>query len=68
MGGIFSAPKAPPPPPLPPPQPDPAIEERARRLETIERRRRGRAGTIETSERGVLSAAASGPKKQLFGE
>lgn len=53
MGGFFSAPSAPPLSP-PPPATDPAEDERERRLEAIERRRRGRAGTIVTSERGVL--------------
>ncbi len=54
MGGFFSAPSVPVPPP-PPPVVDTAEEERKARLEAIERRRRGRAGTIATSERGVLS-------------
>lgn len=68
MGGFFSAPSSPPsPPPLP--VVDPAAEERARRLEAIDRRRRGRAGTIATSERGVLSdssvAADDGLKDKL---
>lgn len=68
MGGFFSAPKPPPLPP-PPPPPDPAEEERQRRLETIERRRRGRAGLIATSARGLLEGAL-GPavRKSLLGE
>ena len=69
MGGIFSAPKPPPPPvPLPAP-PDPEIEARKQRLEALDRRRRGRDGTIETSARGVLSeSAVPAAKKTLFGE
>lgn len=54
MGGLFSSP---PPPPMPEPTPvDTGEEDRKRRLEAIDRRRRGRAGTIATSERGVLDA------------
>jgi len=69
MGGIFSAPKPPPPAPLPPPPPDPSEEERKWRIESLERRRRGRDGTIETSARGVLSEnSAPAAKKTLFGE
>ncbi len=61
MGGFFSAPSPAPLPP-PPPAPDPAEDERKRRLEAIERRRRGRAGTIATSDRGVLEqSSASAP-------
>ena len=56
MGGIFSSP-APPPAPPPPPPVDTSEDERKRRLEAIDRRRRGRAGTIATSERGVLEDA-----------
>lgn len=51
MGGLFSSP---PPPPVEPTPVDTGEEDRKRRLEAIERRRRGRAGTIATSERGVL--------------
>lgn len=69
MGAIFSAPKPPAPPPPPAPAVDPEVEARQRRLEEIDRHRRGRAGTIATSSRGLLQAsdgAASG--KTLFGE
>lgn len=58
MGGIFSPPS---PPPAPMPvveQPDPAADERSRRLEEIDRRRRGRSGTVETGWRGVLSQSS----------
>ena len=58
MGGFFSGPAAPPLPP-PPPVVDTAEEERKSRLEAIDRRRRGRAGTITTSERGVLNEPAA---------
>ncbi|MGJ3260409.1 MAG: hypothetical protein ACFE0S_12480 [Rhodospirillales bacterium] len=74
MGGFFSAPSAPPPPPPPPPPSDPAAAERQRRLEAIERRRRGRSGTIATSERGVLEPRSpsatdgSGVLKDKLGE
>lgn len=58
MGGFFSGPSSPPPPPSPPPV-DTGEEERKRRLEAIDRRRRGRTGTIATSERGILDPAAA---------
>jgi hypothetical protein len=68
MGSIFSTPK-PPAIPTPPPLPDPDAQDRERRLEALERRRRGRIGLIATSSRGLLSpksGAASG--KTLLGE
>lgn len=63
MGGIFSAPKVPPPPPPPPPPPEPEDEDRKRRVENLERQRRGRAGLIVTSARGLLdeTPAAAAP-------
>jgi len=68
MAALFSAPKPPPLPP-PPPLPDPDADERQRRLAAIERRRRGRAGTIATSERGLLALAIDAPRrKSLLGE
>lgn len=74
MGGFFSPPSAPPLPPPPPPI-DTGEEDRKRRVEAIERRRRGRDGTIATSERGVLeqksrqpSTAADGPLKDKLGD
>ena len=74
MGGFFSSPTTPP--PAPPPPPDTGEEERQRRLEAIDRRRRGRAGTIATSERGVFeerddtsaTAASASPLKDKLGE
>ncbi|NQV83447.1 MAG: hypothetical protein HQ494_06455 [Rhodospirillales bacterium] len=69
MGGLFSAPKPPPPPPPLPSLPDPAEEEKKRRLESIERRRRDRAGTITTSARGLLELSDNAPRrKSLLGE
>lgn len=57
MSGMFSSPAPPPPPPMPEVK-DPAEAERENRLEALERRRRGRSGTVETGFRGVLN---SGP-------
>ena len=69
MGGFFSAPKRPAPPPPPPPLPDPEEEARKRRLAALERRRRGRDGTIRTSSKGLLDPinAAFGQKTLLGG-
>jgi len=68
MGGIFSSP-SPPPMPTPAPLPDPAIAEEKARLESMDRRRRGRAGTITTTDRGLLSTNDTAPKKKsLLGE
>ncbi|GAB6052878.1 hypothetical protein JCM17960_16980 [Magnetospira thiophila] len=68
MGGLFSSPSPPPPPPAPAPAKDPEEEARKLRLENIERRRRGRAGTVLTSERGLLDEAAPASGKKLLGE
>ena len=67
MGGIFSAPS---PPPLPkPPTVDTQGEQEQARLDALERRRRGRAGTILTSDRGLVHLAAKQHgKKDLLGE
>ncbi|MBL4747320.1 MAG: hypothetical protein JKY17_00550 [Magnetovibrio sp.] len=68
MGGIFSSPS---PAPMPAQKvlPDPAKEAETARLESIDRRRRGRAGTITTSDRGLLSTNNNAPKKKsLLGE
>jgi hypothetical protein len=66
MGSLFRSPSPPPPPPMPA-LPTPNLEEEARkeRLAALERRRRGRAGTITTSERGVLRPPVEG--KRLLG-
>ncbi len=69
MGGFFSVPKPPPPPPPPPPAPDTDAEDRKLRLEALDRRRRGRAGTINTSDRGLLATSnTGGHRKSLLGE
>jgi hypothetical protein len=71
MSGFLSTPKLPPAPPPLPTAPDPEEEARKRRLEMIERRRRGRAGTVVTSERGFLASAGAAsvqPRKNLLGE
>ena len=66
MGSLFSSPSPPPPPPVPAlPSPDPEEEARKERLAALERRRRGRAGTILPSERGVLRPPVEG--KRLLG-
>lgn len=67
MGSLFRTPSPPPPPAVPvPPKPDSEEEARKERLAALERRRLGRAGTIATSERGVLRPWAEG--KRLLGE
>lgn len=69
MGAIFGAPKPPAPPPPPEPAVDPDVEARQRRMEEIDRRRRGRAGTIATSSRGLLQPSdGASSAKTLFGE
>ncbi|MBC7953423.1 MAG: hypothetical protein H7Z12_16585 [Rhodospirillaceae bacterium] len=71
MGGFFSGPSAPAAPPPLPAAPDPEIEARKLRLDNIARNRRGRAGMVTTSERGVLdpvNRAASPSGKTLLGE
>lgn len=68
MGSLFSSPSPPPPQPLPS-LPDPEEAERKRRLAAIDRRRRGRAGTIVTSDRGILEPSDWVPRrKNLLGE
>ena len=75
MGALFSGPKAAPLPPLPEPDPDPetlpdpAEEALEARRAAQERRQRGRAGTVLTSWRGVLTERPDLPKrKTLLGE
>ncbi|QXM23625.1 hypothetical protein KO353_09890 [Elioraea tepida] len=73
MGGLFSAPKPPPPPEpppvAPPPKEDPEEAARAARLKALERRRRGLAGTVVTSYRGVLvEKLPAVERKSLLGE
>lgn len=69
MGGIFSSPSPPPPPP-PPSEEENQAEERKARLEDIERRRRGRNGTIHTSWSGALkpNEASANTAKDKLGE
>lgn len=60
MGALFSSPSPPPPPPAPVIHtPDPVDEERKARLKALERRRRGRAGLVATSEKGLDDAPGS---------
>lgn len=78
MGGLFRAPRPPVvvPPPAPPPQvaaappPAPAAVAEGAREETGRRRRQGLAGTILTSERGVLDPATpfAAQRRSLLGE
>ncbi len=67
MGGFFSNPS--PPPVYVPPvvEADPDAEARKQREAAIARNRRGRAGMVATSDRGVLAPAATGGKT-LLGE
>ena len=69
MGSLFSAPSPPPPAPPPPPVYNGEEEKRRLRIEALERRRRGRGGTISTSPKGFLSTSNDLPKrKSLLGE
>ena len=55
--------------PAAPASPDPETEASQARVQSLLRRRRGRAGTIETSWRGVLSQSAAVPtRKSLLGD
>ncbi|MGE5502960.1 MAG: hypothetical protein ACM31L_00925 [Actinomycetota bacterium] len=68
MGGLFGgSPPSPPPAPTPPPAPDPEEEARQQRLDAIARNRRGRLGTIATSDAGVLDPVGQ-VGKNLLGE
>jgi len=69
MGGILSNPSAPPAMPTPAPLPDYGAEDRQARLDAVDRRRRGRSGTVATSDRGLVRQNANAPhKKTLLGE
>lgn len=71
MGGFLSAPQAPAAPVVAPvPAPDTSAEDETQaRLDVMERRRRGRSGTIQTSVRGlVIPNAEAVQKKTLLGE
>lgn len=69
MGGITNTPKpvvVAPPAPLPDTSGD---EEEQARLDAMERRRRGRSGTIHTSARGLVQTNENAAqKKSLLGE
>ncbi len=67
MGSLFSSP-SPPPVYTPPPATDPEAEAREARLEALARRRRGRAGTVATTERGLLTTSGEGGGKSLLGQ
>lgn len=70
MGGMIKAPKAPSMPIIAPyQQPESGVDETALRVEALDRRRRGLSGTVQTSDRGLVSLNASAPqKKTLLGE
>ncbi|OEJ67526.1 hypothetical protein [Magnetovibrio blakemorei] len=70
MGGLMGGSPAPAPISTPAPFVDTqAATEAQQRLDAMERNRRGRNGTIQTSERGLVQLNASAPKKKnLLGE
>jgi hypothetical protein len=69
MGALFRAPRPPAAPPAPPPAPDPDAAASEARAEALARSRRGLAGTIATSARGVLAPALPvATRKTLLGE
>ena len=68
MGGLTRAPQAPAA-PAPTPVVDTTVDKTQQRLDQLERRRRGRGGTIQTSERGLVTTnAKAAQKKTLLGE
>lgn len=55
--------------PAPVPEPNPEAVERQKRLDALARKRRGLAGTVTTSPRGLLAMSDWAPKrKSLLGE
>ncbi|MBL4613958.1 MAG: hypothetical protein JKY27_03670 [Magnetovibrio sp.] len=71
MGGLISSPSAPPAPAAAPyVAPDTFAEDETKaRLDAMDRRRRGRSGTIKTSARGLVNLNANAVrKKSLLGE
>jgi len=55
--------------PIPAPEPDPEEVDRKKRLDALARKRRGLAGTVTTSPRGLLALSDWAPKrKSLLGE
>ncbi|HEY9078426.1 hypothetical protein [Magnetovibrio sp.] len=69
MGGLTSSPRAPVA-PAPVVVTDTTAEDETKlRMEALERRRRGRSGTILTSDRGLVTPNANAAqKKSLLGE
>lgn len=72
MGGFgildLPSPSAPSP-PAPAPEPNTEEVERQKRLDALARKRRGLAGTVTTSPRGLLALSDWAPKrKSLLGE
>lgn len=67
MGGMFSAPKAPPPAPPPPTMEDPAVQDAAKKEQEAARKARGRAATVLAGVEGDTSEAPT-EKKRLLGE
>jgi len=68
MGGLLGSP-SPPPLPVELPPDNTAAEEEVRRKDLLARKRRGRRGTIATSNRGLLSLSDNASKrKSLLGE
>ena len=69
MGGLTKSPSLPAMPAVPRPVDTTAEDEATARLKAMERRRRGRGGTITTTERGLMSKAVDVPRrKTLLGE
>jgi hypothetical protein len=72
MGGFLPSPSpSPSAPSLPSPAPGPDLKEveRQNRLDALARKRRGLAGTVSTSPRGLLALTDWAPKrKSLLGE
>lgn len=72
MGGILAAPKAPPAPVIvqqPQSKPIAVDDGTDSRIDQIERQRRGRSGTVQTSDRGLLAPSTdASQKKTLLGE
>ena len=71
MGGILLGAAKAPSMPMPVLRQDPVntIDESQTRIDELERQRRGRAGTVQTSDRGLVRLNAVAPqKKSLLGE
>ena len=69
MGGLFGSPSVPAPAPAVEPDNSAEEEERQRRLDELDRRRRGRRGMITTSPRGLFDLKDWVPqRKSLLGE